>query len=110
MNQNRPRELLDADPDAGTYRATYRYPSRPPTVAVALAIMEITDSDPTDLDPLHDAASVNADALDDLFDPATRRGSPDGSVTFTYDEYTVTVKSHGRIVVRSSDASTDPPG
>lgn len=94
-------ELIDADPETGTYRATYHYPSRPPSTTVAIALMEITDSDVADLDPLYEAASVDPDALDDLFAPSASGARHEGCVTFTYHDYTVTVKSHGRIVVQS---------
>lgn len=113
MFRNRPRELdeadelVEADLDTGTYRATYRYPSQPPSIAVALAVMELTDSDVTDLEPLHDATSVNPDALDDLFAPTGRGGSRNASVRFTYHDYTVTVKSYGRILIEETSRAGD---
>lgn len=109
MSLERPHELVDADPATGTYRATYHYPSQPPSTAVALALMEITDSEVTDLDPLHEAASVNVDALDDLFAPTMNGDAHEGCVTFTYNEYTVMVKSHGRIVIQSPATSPKVP-
>lgn len=107
MSLNRPGALVDADPDTGTYHATYHYPAHPPSIAVALALMEITDSAVSDLDPMYEAASVNTDALDDLFDPATKGTRNDGHVTFTYHNHTVTVKSHGHIVIQSPTSSAD---
>lgn len=107
MSLDRPHELVDADPATGTYRATYHYPQQPPSTAVALALMAITDSGMTDLDPLHRAASVNTDALDDLFAPTTNGAAHEGCVTFTYNDYTVMVKSHGRIVIQSPAASPE---
>lgn len=115
MTHNRPRELdeadelVEADPDAGTYRATYRYPSQPPSIAVALAMMALTDSDVTDLAPLHDATCVNPDALDELFAPTVRGASRDARVQFTYHDHTVTVKSYGRIVIEATTPTSNSP-
>ena len=109
MNSERKREIIDADPETGTYRATYAYPSEPPSIAVALALMEVADCEVTDLDPLYDAASVDPDALDELFRPPKGGASRDCRLTFTYHDYEVTVKSYGRIVVRSPAARQERP-
>jgi len=93
------REIVDADPATGTYRATYRYPSEPPSVAVPLALMEVTGGIVTDLDPLYDATSIDPDALDELFSPTTSEAE-ECRVTFNYHNHEVTVKSHGRIVIQ----------
>ena len=104
---DQPPVLIDTDPDTGTYRATYHFPSQPPSTTVTLALMEITDSSVTDLPPMHDAASLNTDALDDLFNLTSDGDCPEGCVSFTYLNYTVKVKGHGRIVIQSPDISTD---
>ena len=93
------REIVDANPTTGTYRATYSYPSEPPSVAVPLALMEVTGGIVTDLDPLYEATSIDPDAMDDLFRPMTE-GGEDCTVTFSYHGHEVTVKSHGRIVIQ----------
>jgi hypothetical protein len=100
MNFDRKREIVDADPVTGTYRATYGYPSEPPSVAVPLALVEVIGGVVTDLDPLYETASVDPDALDELFHPPTSELCDDRSVTFDYHDHEVTVKSHGRIVIR----------
>lgn len=94
------REIVDADPATGRYYATYGYPSEPPSVAVPLAIIEVVGGVVTDLDPLYEAVSVDPDALDELFRPPASEVHDDCSVTFNYHDHEVTVKSHGRIVIR----------
>jgi hypothetical protein len=101
MDSERKREIIDADPKRGTYRATYAYPSEPPSIAVPLALMEVADCEVTDLDPLYATASVDPDALDEVFRPNSGGISRDCSLTFSYHDYEITVKSYGRIVVRS---------
>ncbi|WP_276302492.1 HalOD1 output domain-containing protein [Halorussus lipolyticus] len=95
------REIVEADPVTGTYRATYGYPSEPPSVAVPLALVEVIGGVVTDLDPLYEAASIDPDALDELFRPMTEKAE-ECCVTFDYHDHEVTVKSHGRIVIRES--------
>lgn len=94
------REIVDADPATGTYYATYGYPSEPPSVAVPLAIVEVIGGIVTDLDPLYEAVSVDPDALDELFRPPRSGPGDDCNVVFKYHGHEVTVKSHGRIVIR----------
>lgn len=101
MSHAQRRVVVEYDPETDTYRATYAYPSEPPSLAVPLALMEVTDSDVTDLDPLYDVASVDPDALDELFRPTPSRTRPDCRVTFRYHDFTVTIKNYGRIVIRT---------
>lgn len=107
MNSERKREIIDADPETGTYRATYAYPSEPPSIAVPLALREVADCEVTDLDPLYDAASVDPDALDEVFRSNGSGNTRDCRLTFTYHGYEVTVMSYGRIVVRSPAAQQE---
>lgn len=109
MTPERKRQIVDADPETGTYRATYDYPSEPPSIAVALALAEVTGREVDDLDPLYDAASVDPDVLDETFRPTTNGGSRDCRLTFTYHEYAVTVRSYGRIVVRTPPVQDRKP-
>jgi hypothetical protein len=103
MNFDQKREIIDADPETGTYRATYAYPSDPPSIALVHALMEVTESDVTDFDPLYDVTGVDPDALDELFRPSTSDAGRDCRVTFQYYDYEISVRSHGRIVIRSSE-------
>ncbi|WP_135854196.1 HalOD1 output domain-containing protein [Halorussus salinus] len=101
MSFERKREIIDFDLENGTYQTTYDYPSEPPSVAVALALMEVTGRDVTDFDPLYEAASVDPDALDEMFRPKPGPRSRDTVVEFTYHEYEIQVKDFGRIVIRT---------
>lgn len=100
MALERHREILDYDPETETYRTTYGYPSKPPSIAVPTALAELTEVTVTDFEPMYHAGNVDPDALDDMFCPSTGSGSPEASVTFTYHGYEITVKSYGRIVLR----------
>lgn len=102
---NQPNVLVDDELPTDTYHATYHYPFQPPSTAVPLALMEITDSIVTNLPPMYDTASLDTDALDDLFDPTLNRNGHEGRVTFTYYDYTITVKSHGRIVLQAPNTT-----
>lgn len=96
------RHVVDSDPETGTYRATYAYPVEPPSIAAIHALSEVTESGVTDFDPLYHVAGVDPDALDELFRPPAGDATKDCRVTFRYADYEVTVKSHGRIVIRAS--------
>lgn len=97
------RQIIDHDPDTGTFRTTYSYPSEPPSIAVPLAIQAITNSSVTGLDPMHDTADVDPDALDDVFRPTAGGDQREADVTFTYHGYEVTVKGYGRIVFQPTE-------
>lgn len=101
MSASQKREIVEYDPDTGTYRATYAYPSEPPSIAVPFALMEVTGSDVTELEPLYDAASVDPDALDELFRPTASGSQPDCRVTFRYHDHAVSIRNYGRIVIRT---------
>lgn len=100
MNFEQPRQVLDFDSETGEYRTTYEYPSRPPSVAVPLALMEMTGDDVTTLEPMYDAEDVNPEALDAMFSPTRSELSSESRVTFPYHDCEVTVESFGRIVIR----------
>ncbi|WP_435181741.1 HalOD1 output domain-containing protein [Halorussus sp. AFM4] len=95
--------ILSGDPDAGTYRVTYAYPSNPPSIAVPLAVAEATGRGVTDVPPMYEAGGVDPDSLDDLFRPTADGTAPECRAVFDYHGYEVTVKSYGRIVLRSRD-------
>ncbi|MFC4550502.1 MULTISPECIES: HalOD1 output domain-containing protein [Halorussus] len=107
MTAGRTQKHVDVDPEAGAYRATYHYPSEPPSLAVPLAMMALTDSDTTDLEPLYEAESVDPEALDELFRPSGSTVARECKVTFSYHGYDVTVKSFGRILIRPPTTEVD---
>lgn len=71
---------------------------RSPSAAVALAVGAVTDTPPTELDPLFEA--VDPDALDQLYE-TTRGGSGRefGRVSFRYNDCVVTVYATGTIEI-----------
>lgn len=94
--------------DTETYRFKYDRDTTLPSMAVVAALLEVTDEDPFELQPLCD--SVDTDALDALVrvrSPATA----DVHVTLTLEGYTLTVYSHGTIeatpVARERSGSLD---
>lgn len=102
MNEQK-HHIVDSDPETGTYRATYAYPSEPPSIALVHALMEVTERDVTDFEPLYNVSGVDPDALDELFRPSTNDAGRDCRASFQYYDYEITVRSHGRIVIRSID-------
>lgn len=107
MDSPRPIEPSETDPVTGTCWTTYTYPACPPSIAVPLALTEVTDSVIRDIEPMYDAASVDPDALDTLFCPTNSPCDYDCRVTFTYHNHRVTVEAYGRITIRKLFASQD---
>ncbi|ELY66492.1 HalOD1 output domain-containing protein [Natronococcus jeotgali] len=71
---------------------------RPPSVRVVEAVADAEGVDPTDLEPsLHEA--VDAAALDELFAPTAGSARRNGSLSFAYCGYDVTVRSDGRVAL-----------
>ena len=101
MLPRRTPEVVESEPETDTYRATYEYPSHPPSIAVSLGLIEATDSSVSDFDPLYDEASVDPDVLDALFRPPANGTYREVRVTFTYHDYQITVKGHGRIIIEA---------
>lgn len=104
MQSERKQQRVEFDPQTDTYRSAYTYPSEPPSIAVPLALTEVTDNRVTDLEPIHDATDVDPDALDEVFRPTAGGVRREGRVTFTYHGYTVAVESQGRIILREPDS------
>jgi hypothetical protein len=76
-----------------------RLDDEPLSVAVADAVATFRNADITDLEPLH--YSINADALERLFEPRANGLRAGGSVTFEYSDCLVTVTANGEIHVES---------
>lgn len=76
-----------------------RLGDEPLSVAVADAVATFLNEDVTELEPLH--YSINADALERLFEPRANGLRPNGSVSFEYSECLVTVTADGEIRVET---------
>lgn len=79
--------------------------SEQPSSAVVVAIAEVIAEEPTDLDPLY--TIIDPDALNRLFGPA-RSPRLNGSVSFEYHGYQVTVKADGRGFISEPDETRSP--
>ncbi|PSQ28626.1 hypothetical protein BRD03_02760 [Halobacteriales archaeon QS_9_68_17] len=81
------------DPDSVVERRYDRPDVGTVTEVVVSGLAAAADADPLDLTPL--TASVDPDALDELF----RHASCDAMLTFEHDGYRVRVSGEGRVVV-----------
>lgn len=87
------RSRIDYDEGAESYHVACE-DSELASTNVVLSISALEGAGPTDLPPL--AETVNPDALDRLFSPSTE---VEGSVSFEYAGYEVTVNSDGRLEI-----------
>lgn len=84
--------------DTDTYRASFGDDTESVWTAVVSTVAVVAETEPTDLPPLYSV--IDPSTLEDLIEPSGP-GPPrsDISVSFTYDEYTVTVHNCGIIAV-----------
>lgn len=95
-------DVIDADPVLEADGMKFEFTKTlTPTIAIAEAIDEETDSDPNAGPPLHDY--VETDALNALLTKSN--GDLDTiSISFTYDGHRVYVDGGGHVVVDPNDA------
>lgn len=91
---------VESDADGSLFRATYATDRDPASLAVLAVIAAATDSDVTDLAPLHSV--VDTDALDALLSDSGS-GALDGRLSFQYEGFAVTVFGEGRVEARPGD-------
>lgn len=103
VDVSRPR--VEHRESSGTYRAEFDVDGRPVSDTV-LAVVGVADEvDPVDLPPLYSV--VDPDALDALFSSTSGgRSGFDGSVTFQYAGFEVTVRDTGSVEAERRDDST----
>ena len=98
-------ENVTYSPAVEAYVTTYDDTS--PSVAIMDAVAEITDNEVTELESLQEATALDADALDNLFQPTIAGAQREsGRVEFTYFRYAVRVFSFGRIEIEPLDEDT----
>ena len=78
-----------------------RLDNEPLSVAVADAVATFVGCDVTKLEPLH--YSINADALERLFEPRADGLREGGSVMFEFSDCLVTVTAAGKITVTEAN-------
>lgn len=86
---------------ADTYRISYDWwRDQSLTTAVVLAVGAITNTPPTEMEPIHNV--VDADALDDLYAPIdeTRLRRDGSSTSFRFHDCGVTVFWNGEIEIQ----------
>ncbi|MFD1564181.1 HalOD1 output domain-containing protein [Haloarchaeobius amylolyticus] len=88
--------------EIGDHYSTHydRLGDEPLSVAIADAVAIFLNEDVTELEPIH--YSINADALERLFEPRANGLRSTGSVTFEYSECRVTVTGDGEIRIKDS--------
>lgn len=100
MADNYPQESGEVtySPAIGAYVGTHD--EEAPSVAIMETLAAIRDEDVTDLDPLPEAAAIDGEALDELFQP-THADDPrmSGRVEFAYEEYEIRVFCYRRIEI-----------
>lgn len=77
-----------------------RLDAEPLSVAVVDAVATFCNEEITELEPLH--YTINADALERLFEPRADGVRTGGAVTFDYNDCVVTVTADGEIRVESA--------
>lgn len=80
------------DPTADAYCATFACSDVKPSSAVVLAVSEVRNTDPSELDPLFGV--IDPEALDQLFES---KETPTGTIEFEYDDFEVSVRKSGEI-------------
>lgn len=76
--------------------------SKQPSSAVIIAIADVTGEDPLELEPLYSA--IDPDALNNLF-TSTRLPRHNGSVSFNYHGFQVTINADGHGFLSEQDES-----
>jgi hypothetical protein len=88
-----------AQPDSPPFTITVDFRWDAVSWEIIAAISTITDTDPTELEPL--AAAIDPEALDALFGPRLDGTARDGAVDvrFSYADYRIHVQSDGTLTI-----------
>ena len=89
--------------EAATVRAQFDHEKTPASIAVIATLADVMDTDPIELNPFH--STVDPDALDDLV--RVRTGTDgDIHVSFTHEEYAITVSTYGMVTITPGQEPT----
>ena len=94
-------ETVEFDVEAGLFRAVFDPDRDPASLAVVAVVTVANHSDPTELAPFH--CAVDSNALDGLFSRSAN--GMQGSVSFRYEGFDVTVFDEGTIEARPMRAA-----
>lgn len=89
-------ESLAYDPERQTHTARFDRAATAASMAVAAALSDVMNVDPTELKPL--GSAIDTDALDALIDQSGM-GDGDASVTFTLGRHELMVSTDGIVTV-----------
>lgn len=92
---------IEHDETAGVYRARHDWNGDEPLGMVIVgAVAAVAETDPLEIEPLR--ASIDPDALDDLFAPRSHGSDRDeGEVAFSVADHRVTVSATGEVEIHS---------
>lgn len=97
-------DIVDVELEEHIYRSRYDFDEMAPGTAVVDLLQTVTDTDGTDLKPLHGV--IDLDALNDLVGGAmTENRRSYCTVSFPYQGLVVTVRSDGTISIRPDSES-----
>lgn len=95
---------VEYEDDTDTHRGTFDDQEIAPSMAVVEVMAHVVDTDPLQLDPLHE--TIDPESIDRLCTRASHgRRDGDRSIEFTYHGFDVTVKSYGVIEAEPTTAS-----
>jgi len=107
MDETDETQRYEEDGTSQIVRSTFDWSAVPPSVAVTEAVGRASGRDPAAVGPL--IASFDPDALDALVQSSERGGAgSETTVEFVVDDYHVSVRSDGVVVVSDCDADHPP--
>lgn len=105
MSEDHSEDSLEYPASDEAYRVEFANADGEPSTTIVKAVAAILGRKQDELDPLYHV--IEPDALDSIFQP-TGRGDRDGDVevTFTYQGFTVAVKSYGVVEIEPTENRT----
>lgn len=91
------RDKLRFDQADGTYHLAVDTRTESISTSIVVAVAEVLDRDPTQLDPL--STRLDPDALDGLFEGPGTEATREGLVRFTFVDCLISVYATGDVVI-----------
>lgn len=102
MGTTNPDTGITFDPETSTYRLHYDWQGdESVTTVVSTGVAAITNTPPTELDPLFEI--LDPDALNQLFSSTNGPSRGDGRVSFQFNDCTVIVDATGEIAISPTE-------
>lgn len=97
MTPEIPSRTLEYDPENDRYTLSFPSNGRP-TVEIVLAVAELADVEPTEMEPIYHA--FDPDEFDSIYETRSDGGIDiDGEVSVTVASYEVTIERDGRVAI-----------